>query len=315
MEALGTLFALTAPLFLLVALGYALACRGQGGRDAADALTQFVFAVAIPALLFRLMSGFSALPPVDPWLLVAYFGGSLVVYGIAIAVARSAFGEDGAAASVFGVGAVFANTVLLGVPLVRTTLGEQAMPAVTLVIVFNAWVLWMVVTISVEWARQRSTTSTALLRTAREVLMNPIVAAILAGTAFGYTGWSLPAFVDRALALLADAAIPLSLVALGMSLAEFGVREGWRESLAISGFKLVAQPLAVFAAARALGLPPTETQAITVLAAMPVGANVYLMSKAFGTLAGPVAASIVLSTALASLTAPVVIALTGGAGR
>jgi len=55
-----------------------------------------------------------------------------------------------------------------------------------------------------------------------------------------------------------------------------------------------------------------ETQAITVLAAMPVGANVYLMSKAFGTLGGPVAASIVLSTAVASLSAPVVIALTGG---
>jgi hypothetical protein len=37
------------------------------------------------------------------------------------------------------------------------------------------------------------------------------------------------------------------------------------------------------------------------------------MSKAFGTLGGPVASSIVLSTAIASLSTPAVIALTGGA--
>jgi len=313
METLRALAGLTAPLFLLVALGYALARFGRGSAAASDALAGFVFSVAVPALLFRLMTGISTLPAVDPWLLVAYFGGSLVVYGVAVAVARAAFRHDGAAASVFGMGAVFANTVLLGLPLVKVTLGERALPAVTLVIVFNAWVLWMLVTVSVEWARHRSASPEALLRTARDVALNPIVASILAGTAFGFSGLPLPGVADRTLALLADAAIPLSLVALGMSLAEYGVREGWRESLAITALKLALQPLAVYGLARLLGLPPVETQAITVLAAMPVGANVYLMSKAFGTLGGPVAAAIVLSTALAALTAPVVVALTGGA--
>jgi predicted permease len=313
MATFSVLLALTAPLFLLVALGYALARFGRGSAAASDALADFVFAIAVPALLFRLMSGVATLAPVDPWLVVAYFGGSFVVYGVAIAFARGVFRHDGTAASVFGMGAVFANTVLLGVPLVTVTLGQRALPAITLVIVFNAWILWMLVTVSVEWAKARSASPAALVRTAREVAMNPIVASILAGAAFSFTGWTLPAFVDRTLALLADAAIPLSLVALGMSLRDYGVRDGWRESLAITGMKLLLQPLAVYALARALGLPPVETQAITVLAAMPVGANVYLMSKAFGTLGGPVASSIVLSTAIASLTTPVVIALTGGA--
>lgn len=313
MAAMSALAALTAPLFLLVALGYALARLGRWGAPASDALAGFVFSIAVPALLFRLMSGFSDLPPVDPRLLVAYFGGCLAVYAVAVAIARTAFHHDGAAASVFGMGAIFANTVLLGVPLVTVTLGERALPSITLVIIFNAWVLWLLVTVSVERARQRSASAGALARTVREVALNPIVASILAGTAFGFTGLHLPAFADRTLALLADAAIPLSLVALGMSLREYGVRDGWRESLAITAMKLVVQPLAVYGLARVIGLPPLETQAITVLAAMPVGANVYLMSKAFGTLGGPVAASIVLSTAIASLSTPVVIALTGGA--
>ena len=100
-----------------------------------------------------------------------------------------------------------------------------------------------------------------------------------------------------------------------MSLWEYGVREGWRLSLAMTVLKLALLPLAVCALARLIGLPPLETQAITVLAAMPVGANVYLMAKAFGTLGAPVSSSIVLSTALAAVTSPVVIALTGGSLR
>jgi hypothetical protein len=47
-----------------------------------------------------------------------------------------------------------------------------------------------------------------------------------------------------------------------------------------------------------------ETQAIVMLASLPVGANVYLMSRQFDTLGAPIAASLVISTALAAATTP-----------
>lgn len=300
---------LTAPLFLLVALGYGLARFGGWHGVVSDALARFVFAVAVPALLFQLMSDFSKLPRVDPWLVAAYFGGTFVVYGAAMFVARAAFAHDGATAAVFGMGGVFANTVLLGIPLTQVTLGDTAIPVISMIIVFHSLVLWTLVTVTVEWARHRGPTLASLWRTVRGVALNPIVASILAGTAFGFTGLSLPVVVDRTIGLLADAAAPLSLIALGMSLFAFGVREGWRESLAMSAIKLAVAPLVVYAFARALALPPVETQAITVLAALPVGANVYLMARAFGTLAGPVSSAIVVTTALSALTTPIVIAL------
>ena len=56
-----------------------------------------------------------------------------------------------------------------------------------------------------------------------------------------------------------------------MSLCEFGVRDGWRVSLAMTAMKLALLPLTVYGLARAMNLPAVETQAITVLAAMPVG--------------------------------------------
>lgn len=310
MQAFEHLVALTAPLFLLVFVGYGLARWAGWGASLADALARFVFSVAVPALLFQLMSDFSKLPRVDPRLLIAYFGGCLLVYALGRLAAAWLFRMDGVGQSVFAMGGIFANNVLLGVPLAQVTLGPKAMPAISLVLVFNSLILWTLVTISVEWAKERSFALDKVAKTARSVVLNPIVAAILIGTGWGFTGLQLPAVADRTLGLVAAAAIPLSLIALGMSLAQYGAREGWRETATMTLLKLVAHPLAVYALAIVLGLPAIETQAIVVLASLPVGANVYLMSRAFDALQGPVSSSLVASTALAALTTPIVIALT-----
>ena len=87
------------------------------------------------------------------------------------------------------------------------------------------------------------------------------------------------------------------------------MRAGWRQSVAICGLKLVVQPLVVWALARLLGLPPMETKVVVLLGSTAVGANVYLMSRQFKVMEGPVAASLVLSTALASVTTPLVLTL------
>ena len=306
------LVGLTAPLFFLVLLGYVLS-RAGWPRTASDALTRFVFSVAVPTLLFRLMSDFSRLPRVDARLLVAFFGGCLLVYGAGRLVGASLFRMDGVAQSVFAMGGIFSNNVLLGIPLAKVTLGEGALPAVSLVLVFNSLVLWTLVTVSVEWARHRDLSLSGIGRTTRGVVTNPVVASILTGTAFGFLDVPLPAMIDQTLLMISQAAVPLSLIALGMGLAEFGVSSGWRESAAIATLKLVLQPLAVYALARLLALPPIETAAVVMLGALPVGANVYLMSRQFGVLAGAIASSIVLTTALAALTTPLTLTLIGSA--
>ena len=144
--------------------------------------------------------------------------------------------------------------------------------------------LWTLLTISIEWARTRHVSLAGFAVTVKNVATNPVVGSILIGTAWGWLGIPLPAMADRTLELIGQAAIPLSLIALGMGLAEFGVREGWRESTAICVVKLTLHPLAVYALARLLVLPPLETRAVVLLASLPVGANVYLMAREFGSL-------------------------------
>jgi len=110
-------------------------------------------------------------------------------------------------------------------------------------------------------------------------------------------------------------ALPLSLVVLGMGLAQFGVRAGWRISGAVTILKLVAQPAAVYALAVLLGLSSLDVAVVVLMAALPIGANVYLMARQFDVLGGPVASAIVLTTALGAFTTPLVLALTGAPVR
>ena len=259
------------------------------------------------------MSGFSRLPPVDVRVLVAYFGACFLVFVLGRFVASRLFRLDGVAQSVFGLGGIFANNVLLGIPLAKVTLGEASLPVISLVLVFNSLTLWTLATVSVEWARQRSISWSGYVQAAKAVLANPVVASILIGTVWGLAALPLPGFVDQTLALMGEAAVPLSLIALGMGLGEYGISEGWRISASITLLKLAVQPVVVWMLARLLRLPPLETQAIVLLAALPVGVNVYLMSRQFATLGAPVAASLVLSTALAAVTTPLILTLIGAA--
>ncbi len=302
---------LATPLFTLVAIGYAPMRWLRWPQSIAEALTRFVFSIALPAMLFRMMSDFSRLPPVDARLLVAFFGSCLIVFGIGRLVAWRWLRLDGVAQSVFALGGVFSNNVLLGIPLAKTTLGDAALPSVALVLAFNSLILWTLVTVSVEWARHGSFSLAGFAKTVKAVATNPIVASIVGGTLFGLTGLTIPPLLDTPLAMLGQIAAPLSLVALGMGLAEYGIRAGWRQSTAICALKLVIQPLVVWLLALALKVPALETQVVVLLACLPVGANVYLMSRQFKTLEGPVAASLVISTALAAITAPLVLTLLG----
>jgi malonate transporter and related proteins len=300
---------LTVPLFILIAVGYLLMRCFKWPQEVSDALTRFVFSVALPALLFSMMSDLSQLPSVDTRLLIAFFGSCLVVFALGRLLASKVFRLDGVSGSVFALGGVFSNNAMLGIPMAKVLLGPEALPSVALVLVFNALTLWTLVTISVEWARHGSLSLEGFTKTAWSVITNPIVAAIVAGTVVGLTGIHLPTVIKAPLTMISQAAAPMSLIALGMGLAEYGIRAGWQQSVAICVLKLVMQPLVIWLIARGLHLPLLETQVVVLLGSIAVGANVYLMSRHFRTMEGPIAASLVLTTVLSAISTPVALTL------
>ncbi|MGE0798016.1 MAG: AEC family transporter [Lautropia sp.] len=304
-------FALAIPLYLLILIGYLLARAGGWPATIADALSRFVFVIAIPALLLQLTSEFWRLPAVDPRLLFAYFGGCLTVFVLARVIGARVFGQDGVAQSVFGMAAIYGNNVLLGLPIAKSALGEAAVPSIALVLALNSLVLWTLATASVEWERHGKLTLNGIAQTVTSVVTNPIIASILVGTAWGLTGWPLPGPLRATLALLGQAAVPLALVTVGFGLAGYRIADGLREALAITGLKLVVLPLIVWGLARLIGLPPLETAVVTLMASIALGVNGYLMAREFRALQGAVGAALLISTAISAVALPLTIVLLG----
>lgn len=260
-------------------------------------------------MMFKTMSGMRQLPPVDIRLLIAFFGSCIIVFILGRLFAWKVFGLDGAGQTVFALGGVFSNNLMLGLPLAKSLIGEAALPSVALVLVFNAMTMWTMATISIEWARHGSFSLKGFTLTAKNVLMNPLILAIIFGTAIRMSGLTLPAMIDTLLTMMAQMTAPLSLIALGMSLVHYGIRTGWRISLAITFIKLLVQPFAVWLLARLLNLPAMETQVVVLLGSVALGINVYIIARQFRSLEGPTASSLVLSTVLSAVTTPLVMTL------
>ncbi|SFN79515.1 hypothetical protein SAMN05660284_02288 [Formivibrio citricus] len=300
---------LSTPFFILIFVGYAAMRFCRWPKSMSESLSRFVFNMAIPAMLFHLLSDFSKLPAVDSRLLIAYFGGCFIVFGLARLVAWKVFKLSGAAQSIFGLGGIFSNNVMIGVPIAKLMLGDAALPSVVLVLAFNSLTLWTLVTLSIEWSIHGSFSIKGLGQTVANILINPIIVAIVLGTALGVSGLKMPSAVAATLGMLSQTAGPMALITLGLGLAEYGVGKDLRQSIVIALFKLVAHPLAVLGIACLLGLPKMETQVVTLLASISTAVNVYLMARTFQTMEAPMAGGLVLSTALSALSTPLILAL------
>jgi predicted permease len=304
-------FELALPLYLLILVGYLLTRYARWPKAVPEALSRFVFVIAIPSMLFALTSDLSRLPAFDLRVLVAYFGACLVVFTGARILAAKLFRQDGVGQSVFAMGAIYGNTVMLGLPIAKAAIGEAAVPSLALVLVTNALVMWTLATVSVEWARGGALSWRGILTTLRSVLTNPVVASILLGTAWSLTGLTLPSPVRASLSLLGQSAVPLALVTVGFGLASYRIREGINEALVITALKLVALPALVWIIARLIGLPAMETQVVVLLASIALGVNGYLMAREFNALQGPIGTALLVSTIASAVTVPLVLLLTG----
>ncbi|MBI1395699.1 MAG: AEC family transporter [Betaproteobacteria bacterium] len=302
-------FGALAPYFVLVLIGYVLAVSGSWPRAVSDALAAFVFGVAIPAFLFGLMSDPARVLAGDARVVLAFFGACVITFLVARLVSGRLYRLDGVQQTVFGLGGIFSNNVLLGIPFAKALLGESALGPIALVLVFNTLALWTLATVSVEWARHGELSARGFLKTARKVVTTPVIAAILAGSAVRKLGLGVPFLIGEPLRMIGHAAAPLALIVVGMGLAEYGVRDGWRQGVGITAVKLVLQPLVVYVMARMFGLSPLETQAIVLLGSLAVGVNVYMMARQFDALQAPVASSMVFSTVVSALTTPLAVVL------
>ncbi len=293
------------PVFGLIALGYLAARLRYITSTAAQGLTQFVFNMAIPALLFRTIVMMSD-QSVSPWpLWTAVFGGLSIVWIVTTLAVRSVDTLSEAGGTAAAMSATFGNVALLGFPLAIAHFGQEIAVPVSLILSIHAAVLWFAATAQIETARQGHMPSWLALfkELFNNLARNPIVLSLVAGALWRTTGWGLHPVPDRLLELLGNGGIPTALVALGLSLASYSLKGQWNAIAIIIVLKMVLLPVLVWAIATyAVTLPPLWIKAAVLLAAMPTGANAYLFAQRYNTGTAAVSGAVALGTGVAIFT-------------
>ena len=302
-----------APVALLIGTGVAAGKLGWVKQEAVKGLSDLVFLLLTPALMFRTM-GQVRVEQLDFTPVAAYFAGIAVLFGGI--VLGQGFGRS---AVVLALAGTYSNAVMVGTALVSLVFGPQGLVTLLTLISVHALVMLTLTTLVLELAVQRDQavqTSArwrglwlTVGRALKSTVLHPVPLPILLGLAFAQTGLVLPQVIDKPLALLAQAFAPLALVLVGVTLAFTRVDSHWRGALALTGVKNLLHPLLVWMFCALLGVEGLPATVMVLTAALPIGANVFLFAQRYGVAEDLVTASVAVSTASAVVTLTAVLML------
>jgi predicted permease len=297
-------FTTTLPLFVLILAGYVSARAELIDRAGIRGLTGFVFYFSLPLTLFHMMASAPVAERFDGAFVGAYLVAALALQATGIAIARWGFRHRLDEQAVQGMAASFGNLVFIALPIALELYGEAAaLPILLLLLVENGVILPLTVVL-LELARsepERAWHAPAVAGLA--IVRNPVIMSVVAGAAVALAGLSLPDLLDGIVKFVKGANVPCALFALGATLATMPRGERLRETGALVALKLAAYPAMVWLLMTyVVAVDPTWRAIAVLCAAMPMGANVYLIAARYDVYVARASAGVLVSTLISVMT-------------
>ncbi|GGQ62064.1 AEC family transporter [Couchioplanes azureus] len=261
----------------IVLTGWAVGRWGALPDNAEAVLGRLVYSVLTPCLLFTVVAAADLRVLLSASLLVSA-ASALLCFGAFAATARR-FGRG--ARIVGALAAGYTNANYIGIPVATYVLDDAA-----LVVPIVMWQLLVVTPVALTLLEIAVTGRTSVRSTVTAPLRNPLIVAVVLGLAVCVTGLRVPALLAEPVATIGSAAVPVVLIAFGMSLSGRRLLEpgtGRVATVAAVVLKTAVMPAFAFLLAVALGLPRDATYAVVVLAALPTAQNIFLYAQRFRT--------------------------------
>ena len=310
---MAEILTIISPIFIVIAAGYAAVRLGFLEKAGTDALGRFVLYFAMPSLIVTTLAEPGLENAIEPLFLVAYGGGSLLMYGLMFALSRGGARDVVSRAGVKSLGASFSNSAFVGYPLLLLAFDTPPIASFAMALMFeNVVMMPLVLSVLELGARQHSTDGPAatVRMIARRLGTNPIIIAIVIGLALAAFDARLPAVIAGSLELLGKASAGAALIFVGGSLVSNAIRSNMADIAQIAAAKLIVHPLLVAGMVAILPAFDTDLQrAVVIIAACPMLSIFPILSGKYGF--GQLASGALLATTtLSFVTISVVLALT-----
>jgi malonate transporter and related proteins len=260
-------------------------------------INDFTAKIAFPALLFGSIGGgknFSSLGVAS-----IYLVGCLSIYAAALWLARAALQAQLSRAAAFALNATYGSAAYVAMPIVTARFGQNGLFLILPIIALHSGVLLPLAAALIEFDTD-NTGFRALRNTLRALLRNPIVMSIVLGFLWHVAGVPFPASADMLLGLLGKTAPGLALFCVGASLPMAAGGFCAKEAVLAALCKLALLPTVIAGLSFCAGLSGLPVKVALVTAAMPTGANAFLVARRAAGFADASARTVVI-TLVASL--------------
>lgn len=288
---------ITAPIFVLIGIGYLAARFAIVNREQVAGMGKFVITFALPALVMKALLDRPLEEVFDAHYVIAYGLASQLVFWGGLAFARLVRRDTLTASAITAMGMSVSNSGFIGYPIAAMALGSTAAVAMALNMMVENLLMIPLALMLAELGEQQGRGAAAALReTGLRLVRNPIILAISLGLALALLGVRLPAIPAKVLEMLALSAAPVALFVIGASLYGLKTRGLLADAAQLGVGKLVLHPLAVLACFTLIGgMEPSLATAGVLFACAPMMSVFPLLGQRFG-LEGRCAAALVVTT-------------------
>lgn len=298
MQSATTIIQQILTMFLYMAAGYCLFRSKLVSKEGSVGFAHTLIYLILPCAILQSFFTERTAEKVSA-LLISFLWGILVLI-LAMAVSALLFRNR----PIDNFGGAFSNAGFMGIPLITSMLGQECVFYVAGMIAFLNILQWFYGQPILSGKKEKLS--------ARVILKNPLVIALLLGLAAFLTGFRPPALVSRCIASVSAMNGPVAMIILGFYLAQTNLRSlfGKASTYLVSAVRLVLIPLlTLLLLAVAPGVSADIKLALLLAASAPIGANVAVYAQKLGKDYVYAVETVCLSTLFSILSMPAIILL------
>ncbi len=292
-----------APIFALILMGYLFKRTGFPGDGFWQPAEKLAYYVLLPVLIVRSMARADLAAYSIPSIAVTIVGVALCMTAASL-VLKPVFHFEGPVFTSFLQGAIRINSYM-ALAVADAVFGDQG---VALGALFIAVMMPTVNVISIAALAAFNNAGAAdWARVPREIVRNPIILACLIGWIVNIAAVPVPGPLMAFMGILAKAALPVALLAVGAGLV-LALERARLTALGLACLlKLALMPAAAWLLASQMGLTGIAFSVVILFTATPASPASYVLARQMGGDAPLMAAILTSQIALAAVSLPVVL--------
>lgn len=269
----------TIPVFLMMVFGWCMQKLHLLDDHTTAKLNQFVFKALLPALLFMDLSTADFQSVWDTKFVLFCF--LATVCSIIIALLFSLMHRNKVERGEIIQASYRSSAAILGIAFVNNIYGKATMAALMIVGTVPLYNVIAVLVLSLTAPRDadQNNAKTLFLRTAKNVLTNPIILGIAAGMLWSVLKIPQPVILSKSVSYLGNMATPLSLIALGASFQLNSAKGKLPVAFGISAIKLILFCAVFLPVAVWLGFRGEKLIAILVMLGSATTGSCFVMAR------------------------------------